>query len=134
MDEVYPPDWERNSIVVSGQVNAELELGKFHPNANDLEWVGKKSNQEKSNVNNSQASGSTNDSKEEITVQTTTLRYADIVKQNVDKAPQTKNSNASFNSYKGTFQVAVKEPKKTKSQNQKPTPTQPEQPLVNPSN
>jgi len=67
-------------------------------------------------------------------VSTTTLRYADIVKQNVDKAPQTKSSNASFNVYKGSFSVAVKEPKVPKSEQRKQNTTPQDEPLVNPSN
>jgi len=125
--EVNTPEWDVTSMETGKSVNIEWNNKK-----SDQSNIGE-TNQENSQGNNTQVNGSTKDSKQEITESTTTLCYADIVKRNVEKASQTKSSNASFNVYKGSFSVAVKEPKVPKS-DRKLNPIPQDQPLVNPSN
>jgi len=120
--EVNTPEWDVTSMETGKSVNNE--------------WNNKKGNQSnigETNQENSQGNDCTEVSKQEITAPTTTLCYADIVKQNVEKAPQTKSSNASFNVYKGSFSVAAKEPKIPKTDRKLDAIPQ-DQPLVNPTN
>lgn len=130
IDEVSPPDWVNTSIVVSGTSNTELEYGKYLVNSNNnIEWIkkkkGKKSRSSSFKEENQEETGNKYRVKQtppEQTNPTSTLRYADIVKQNVvEKTTQTKSSG-NFNVYKGTFSVAQKEPKKNKQQ-ENPTTT-----------